>query len=211
MGPKKTSRVEGEGRERILEVAIASFAERGYAGTTTAGVARDAGVTQPLVHHHFGSKDGLWRSAIDHLFAGLPELLEDLDVRAAAEDQLLALAEGFVRLSAARPAILRIIAREGSAPGPRLDYLLSTWVGAALQRAVEIIRKGQREGLVAKKVKPELLLFFALGAGGHLFDVPALAQRAFGIDCASPKVREDYVALVLQVLRDGAMTSTKGE
>src|SRR5947208_3696369 len=44
------------GRERILAAAIRSFSEVGYEGTTTAGLARDAGVTQPLVHHHFGSK-----------------------------------------------------------------------------------------------------------------------------------------------------------
>src|SRR5206468_3946349 len=34
-----------DGRERILSVAIRSFSELGYEGTTTAGVARDAGVT----------------------------------------------------------------------------------------------------------------------------------------------------------------------
>ena len=47
---------EKDGRERILAVAIRSFSEQGYEGTTTAGIAREVGVTQPLVHHHFGSR-----------------------------------------------------------------------------------------------------------------------------------------------------------
>ena len=41
---------DGEGRQRILDAAIIGFAERGYAGTTTAAVARAAKVTQPLVN-----------------------------------------------------------------------------------------------------------------------------------------------------------------
>ena len=62
---RKPAVPEPDGRERILTAAIRSFSEVGYAGTTTAGIARDAHVTQPLIHHHFGSKDGLWRAAVD--------------------------------------------------------------------------------------------------------------------------------------------------
>ena len=39
-------------------------------GTTTAGVARRAGVTQPLVHYHFATKNQLWREAVTTVLAG---------------------------------------------------------------------------------------------------------------------------------------------
>ena len=68
---------DGEGRQRILDAAIIGFAERGYAGTTTAAIARAAKVTQPLVHHHFKSKDGLWRAAMDQVFGDVPEVVPD--------------------------------------------------------------------------------------------------------------------------------------
>lgn len=44
---------------RTLEVARRHFAERGYAGTSIRGIARDAGVDPGLVHHYYGSKDDL--------------------------------------------------------------------------------------------------------------------------------------------------------
>jgi TetR/AcrR family transcriptional regulator len=43
-----------------LKAAADLFAERGYDGTNLRAVARAAGVSQPLIHHHFGSKQGLW-------------------------------------------------------------------------------------------------------------------------------------------------------
>ena len=45
MSKRAEAIAEKDGRERILAVAIRSFSELGYEGTTTAGVARDAEVT----------------------------------------------------------------------------------------------------------------------------------------------------------------------
>src|SRR4051794_24909594 len=55
-------------RDRILSAALEEFANRGYDGTTTAEIARHAGVTQPLVHYHFETKDALWRAAVGGAF-----------------------------------------------------------------------------------------------------------------------------------------------
>src|SRR5215813_8129954 len=128
-----------DGRERILEAATRSFAELGYAGTSTAGIARAAGVTQPLVHHHFGSKEGLWRAAIDVVFSEVPRLpaaSDGLRPRAA----IMAIVEGFVRFVAAHPEATRIVAREGAAPSPRLDYLLKHYLREPFREVVDLIR-----------------------------------------------------------------------
>ncbi len=52
-------------RSAILEAARACFAERGLVATTTRAIARRAGVTQPLVHHYFGSKDALFDAVLE--------------------------------------------------------------------------------------------------------------------------------------------------
>ncbi|MGO2540654.1 TetR/AcrR family transcriptional regulator [Specibacter sp. AOP5-B1-6] len=54
-----------ERRELILEAATAVFAERGYAGTTTAQVAQAAGISQPYVVRMFGTKEKLFLEALD--------------------------------------------------------------------------------------------------------------------------------------------------
>lgn len=51
-------------REAILAAARESFGSAGYRGTTIRGVARIAGVDPALVHHFFGTKDGLFGAAV---------------------------------------------------------------------------------------------------------------------------------------------------
>lgn len=51
-------------RAEILAAARASFAEKGYSGTTIRGVAAAAGVDPALVHHYFGTKDDLFVAAL---------------------------------------------------------------------------------------------------------------------------------------------------
>ncbi|MEM7447340.1 MAG: TetR/AcrR family transcriptional regulator [Myxococcota bacterium] len=52
-------RAPDEKRNRILEAAQLLFSERGYAETSTAEIARQAGVSEGIVFHHFGNKQGL--------------------------------------------------------------------------------------------------------------------------------------------------------
>ncbi|MFF4761621.1 TetR family transcriptional regulator [Streptomyces sp. NPDC001292] len=51
-------------RGAILEAARATFAERGYDGSSIRQIAASAGVDPALVHHYFGSKDELFLEVV---------------------------------------------------------------------------------------------------------------------------------------------------
>ena len=199
---RKAAAPELDGRERILAMAIRTFAEVGYAGATTAGIARGAGVTQPLVHHHFGSKDGLWRAAIDAVFAAIPRVPAP-SAELGARDAIMAIIESFVRFVAVHPEVTRIVAREGAAPSPRLDYLLKRHLHQPFREIVDLLRAAQRDGTIAADVRPELCLFLVLGAGSHIFDVSALAERSQGIDTNATWTHEAFVSMMRTMLEQG--------
>jgi len=46
-------------RLRILDAAMKCFAQKGFSGATTRGIAAEAGVTLPVIAYHFGNKEGL--------------------------------------------------------------------------------------------------------------------------------------------------------
>ncbi len=52
-------------RAEVLAAARASFAEKGFRGTTIRAVAAAAGVDPALVHHYFGTKDDLFVAALE--------------------------------------------------------------------------------------------------------------------------------------------------
>lgn len=52
-------------REQLLDTAVRLFADRGFAGATTAELAKAAGVTEPIIYRHFASKKELFVAVID--------------------------------------------------------------------------------------------------------------------------------------------------
>jgi AcrR family transcriptional regulator len=63
----RTGRRPGAGGtgEKILAAARAHFATVGYEAGTVRGIAADAAVDPALVLHYFGSKEGVFRAAVD--------------------------------------------------------------------------------------------------------------------------------------------------
>src|SRR5437762_9555792 len=57
-----------ERRRRLIETALRVFTEGSYRGTTTAEIARAAGVSEPILYRHFGSKRELYLAALDHVW-----------------------------------------------------------------------------------------------------------------------------------------------
>lgn len=60
---------ESDARGAILAAARAAFAERGFDGATIRAIAGRAGVDPALVHHYFGTKQGLFLVAMEVPFS----------------------------------------------------------------------------------------------------------------------------------------------
>src|SRR5690606_14039413 len=69
-------------RRQLLEVAAERFARSGYRGTTTAELARAAGITEPILYRHFASKLDLFVTLVDEVgrevITGWQRALEDI-------------------------------------------------------------------------------------------------------------------------------------
>ena len=56
-------------RRHLIETAIRLFTDGSYHGTTTAEIARAAGVSEPILYRHFASKRDLYLAALEHVWA----------------------------------------------------------------------------------------------------------------------------------------------
>ena len=54
-----------ERRRAIVSAALRVFSSTSYAGATTAEIAREAGVSEPMLYRHFASKRDLWIACLD--------------------------------------------------------------------------------------------------------------------------------------------------
>jgi TetR/AcrR family transcriptional regulator len=83
MSATRTRLAAAERRRRILDTACRVFSEGSYHGTTTAEIAREAGVTEPILYRHFGSKRDLYlavlQSAWDEIRVGWDRIVAETD------------------------------------------------------------------------------------------------------------------------------------
>lgn len=105
------------GRARIRDAATEVFAERGVKGATIELIAAAAGVSNGLIRHHFGSKEGLRTACDTHAIGTLLD-----QARRALDDDIST--PGFVTsMYQSSQASARYLARalvEGSVPADEL-------------------------------------------------------------------------------------------
>src|SRR5262245_35810436 len=65
MNAKRTKRNEGNGRNRVFEVAAEVFHRKGYDNTSMSDVATAAGLTKAGLYHHVSSKESLLYTVLD--------------------------------------------------------------------------------------------------------------------------------------------------
>jgi AcrR family transcriptional regulator len=65
-----------ERRLAIVEAALQVFSEGSYAGATTAEIAREAGVSEPILYRHFSSKRELYFACLDEAWRRIRTKLE---------------------------------------------------------------------------------------------------------------------------------------
>jgi len=124
-------------RSSLLDAAEAEFAAHGFDAASTRRLAERAGAHQPQINYHFSTKEQLWRETVDRLFADLDAALADGPVAGDGASVLGSVVERFLRFSARRPSLNRIINLEASAPSPRLDWLVDVHLGPRFAQVAE--------------------------------------------------------------------------
>ena len=114
-------------RARIRQAAIRRFAAEGIDKARLKDIAADAGVTTPLITHHFGTKDGL-RAACDEYLAEQIKEQKELGLSRPGQDALQAIREHFIG-----SALTSYLVQTLSTGSEHIDELVDTLVEDALE------------------------------------------------------------------------------
>ncbi len=103
MTPARTRQLSTaeERREAVLRTAIGTFAARGYFGTTTTEVAKEAGISQAYVYRLFPNKELLFVAVVERCFLQVRACLEQAVAKArgsSAEIVLEAMGDAYAKL-----------------------------------------------------------------------------------------------------------------
>ena len=185
--------------ERILEAALEAFSQNGFDGARTRDIAARAKVTLGLLQYHFGTKDALWKAAVERAFE---ELQGGLDRLIANRDQLderellRELIRGHVRFVAEHTEFIRIMHDEGKRKGPRMRWLADRFVKPLFHKIVPLIEKAQARGILAAGADPAHFVYAMIGAAGMIFHQAEECRRLTGIEPNAPDAVEAHCRVV---------------
>lgn len=150
--------------EQLLDVAEQLFAAGGYGATSIEAIAREAGVTRPIVYRRFGSKDQIYLACLRRARAQMEAALVEAVLQAEGlEDQLRRAADAYFRFLEADPARWRVLfGGDAAVSGPVAEEAMQMHL-ATEQRFADLFAVGRppRDG-------QELLVFsHCVGGAAH--------------------------------------------
>jgi AcrR family transcriptional regulator len=152
-------------REQIVAAALALISERGPRGFSLAAVARHLGLVPSALYRHFRNKEEIIEAVLE--FAGARLLA---NARAAEQEspdaleQLQSIALLHARFIRENHAIPHIVFSEVLAAGhPERKAQLARLVRAYLEAIADIVRRGQRDGVIRTDVDPASAAVLLLG------------------------------------------------
>ncbi len=147
-------------RTRMLDAAVACFAERGIAATTLRAIAMAAEVTPALLHYYFQSKDKLVQVLLEERVApfvavSVAPLLKPLPSPRATLRKFL---ETHMRNLAANPWMPRLMVREVLSEGGSLrEHMQAQFSTVLSPKTLMLIVAAQKKGEIRPDLSPLLV------------------------------------------------------
>lgn len=192
----------------LLKSAVGEFAAKGLAGARIDEIAQRAGVNKQLVYHYFGSKDELYRAALELVYAEIREReralhLGDLPPQAAME-RLIGFSFDYL---AEHPEFLALLNDENRQEArhirgsERLEEMHSPLV-ALLKETLE---RGAEEGVFRRDLEPVQLYISVAGLSYFFFSNNRTLSAIFGRSLDTPKAvaerRRHIISFAMSALR----------
>jgi len=181
-----------ESRAAILQAAVREFSREGVAGARTDAIARAAGVNKALLYYYFKDKETLYAAALDQVFGGLTQSIQQaLSSDLPPRKKLLAYVGAHFDYIASHPLYPRIaqgeMMRAARGRAPQLERIVKQYFVPLFGKVAAVIKEGQAAGdfrpVDPMHFVPSMIAVIAF----HFTNAPVL-RMVRGIDPLAPEL-----------------------
>ena len=182
-------------RASILEAARAEFAEKGLEGGRVDQIARRAKANKQLVYYYFGSKDELYKSALEATYAEIRALERELDLTALPpREAMIRLIDFSLEYLDKHRDFIRMLSDE-NAHGARhvrgSEMALQT-NSPLITLLSETLERGASEGIFRADIDPLELYVSIAGMTFFSYANGLTLSAIFGRDLTQPRAVRSY-------------------
>jgi AcrR family transcriptional regulator len=198
-------------QERVLDAALAEFAEQGYQAASLNRVVAQAGIAKGSLYQYFPNKEGIFNYIFQHALQMVRRTLTSIKEETLEDNFFVRLEKSLlagVRFSREHPRIFSLYLKiQFDKNVPFRDEFLSAVRRHATEYFASLVRRARARGELRPGV-PKAAVLFLLDA---MFDrflqavaVPAL-DVTLGLHQANDEVIHKHVRELVGLLREGLM------
>lgn len=196
----KTTRIQVENRERVLEAALQAFSTHGFRGSTVEQIAAASGMSKANVLYYFRRKQDIYVAVLEHTLSQWLDPMELINPDGEPLEELWRYAQAKLQMSRDRPAASKLFANEILSGAPMIGSYLENELHDLVNDKCKIIQKWIDEGALIT-ISPLHLIFFIWSTTQHYADF--MPQISALHNDSEDKLFQDAQTTLKQLLING--------
>ena len=179
------------------------MAQKGFDGVSVREICAHAGTSSNMIHHYFGSKQGLLEAIVDQFSAGVFALpMRLLDKEPQSREEFLALIQLLFETTLdafiEHRSVMMVVVREQADPEALPMYM---------ERLTTFLDRAKERGLVRDDVDTAMITGFFLDRMLNQVQFAPWIERNYGTDLLSdPEYKQRWTRSNLDVFMNGIVT-----
>jgi TetR/AcrR family transcriptional regulator len=192
-------------RQRLIEASIDVFSRQGFDGTSLSSIAEEAGVTQPTLNYHFGTKDQLYRDVISYCgtqWIAAVETGDDLRDLSRLDVLKVALRR-LGRVIAGQKVVTRLMLQASMHPDfeGEVEKALRPGVDALTALLEDLIATGS-----LRPVPPYVFISMFVDVLTTTAGVERVKSSVYDVDFSDPLVIDSQIDHLIDILLNGTLS-----
>jgi AcrR family transcriptional regulator len=187
-------------RRRLLASAAELIAEKGFDGVSVRGICAHAGTSNNMIHHYFGSKQGVLDAIVEEFSSGVFAIpMRILEREPQSQEEFLSIVELLFETTLEayieHRSVMLVVVREQASPEALPAYM---------RRLAEFLEEAKPKGFVRQQVDTEMVTGFFLDRILNQVQFAPWVKRTYGMDLlADPAYKKQWTAANLDIFLNG--------
>lgn len=178
---------ERSSRERILDVALEEFADKGLSGARVDEIADRVQTSKRMIYYHFSGKEELYRAVLARAYEGVRSYEATMHAELLPPEEALRKIVGATfDHHVSNPAFVRLVMNENIHRARHLDLSIRTINNALIETLRQILERGARSGVFRSGIDPLQLRLTIAALSFHYVANRHTFSQGFGMDMTSP-------------------------
>ena len=182
---KKTTRIQRQKTEIILEAALDVFSDFGFRGSTIDMIANRANLSKPNILYYFDNKEAIHITLLEKLLETWLEPLHEINENNPPIDEICKYIEQKLNMARDFPRESKLFANEILQGAPHVLPELQGTLRALVGKKARIIKNWSKQGKIAD-IDPNHLFFSIWATTQHYADFDIQVQSVLNDETVDP-------------------------